>query len=81
MGQCRSMRSDPGGSFLARLVAELGRAAEDGWGPTLRWLVFLIFLAALVGGAAVLTVSATDEPGTGSANGASTPFGNEMSGA
>jgi hypothetical protein len=53
----RGVSAEPiGGGFLARLVSELGRAAEDGWGPTLRWLVFLIFLVALVGAAAILTI-------------------------
>lgn len=52
----RSIGSESSGSFLARLVVELGRAAEDGWGPTLRWVVFLVFLVALVGGAAILAI-------------------------
>lgn len=44
MGQRRIERTEPGGGVLARLVSELGRAAQAGWGPTARWLVFLVVL-------------------------------------
>lgn len=35
-----------GENALARLVAELGRAAQTGWGPTVRWLAFLVVIVA-----------------------------------
>jgi hypothetical protein len=33
------------GDALARLIGELGRAAQAGWGPTGRWLAFLVVIA------------------------------------
>ncbi len=43
------------GGALARLVAEIGRAAHAGWGPTARLLVLLVVVAAA---AAVLMTAA-----------------------
>lgn len=40
----RATDIDPDERVLARLVAELGRAAQAGWGPTARWLAFLLVL-------------------------------------
>lgn len=45
MAQRRIDRNEPGGGGLGRLVSELGRAAQTGWGPTVRWLAFLVVVA------------------------------------
>ncbi|MBO0805941.1 MAG: hypothetical protein J2P25_23075 [Nocardiopsaceae bacterium] len=38
-------KREPDDDGLARLIAELGRAAQAGWGPTTRWLTFLVVIA------------------------------------
>lgn len=48
MRERTTQRTESGGSALARLVSELGRAAQDGWGPTARWLAFLAAVAIIL---------------------------------
>lgn len=50
MGNRNVRKAESGnGDALARLVSELGRAAQNGWGPTARWLaLFVPLIAALL---------------------------------
>lgn len=49
MAQRRFGKTGLGEDALTRLVSELGRAAQAGWGPTTRWLAFLVVIAATLG--------------------------------
>jgi hypothetical protein len=48
MGRGVVDRRSPGGDVLVRLVGEFGRAAREGWGPTVRWVVLLVAVAGAV---------------------------------
>lgn len=43
----RKAESGTGGA-LARLISELGQAAQAGWGPTVRWLAFFAAVAIIL---------------------------------
>jgi hypothetical protein len=55
MAQREVEKKEPGGDVWARLVSELGRAAHAGWGPTARWLAFLVVIAVALAVLAVLS--------------------------
>ena len=40
---------------MVLLVFELGRAAQAGWGPTARWLAFLVVIASALAVLAALS--------------------------
>ena len=58
MGQRKTDGNGSGWEVLMRLIAEIGRAVQAGWGQSTRLLAFLAVAGAAVGGVAVAGAAA-----------------------
>ncbi|MBO0821958.1 MAG: hypothetical protein J2P26_14050 [Nocardiopsaceae bacterium] len=52
----RDEEPERGGSFLERLVYELGRATRDGWGWTTRWMAVIVTMTIALAAVAIAAV-------------------------